>query len=133
MNSQGVPLVVMLSGANRHDSMLFQPVLDALPAIGGKPGRPRIRPHKVHADKGYDYPKCRNYLRGRGIVPRIARRGVESRERLGLHRWVVERTLAWFNAFRKLRIRYERCADAYKGLCDIACCIICLRFVERFC
>jgi transposase len=113
--------------------MLFQPMLDALPAIGGKLGRPRKRPHKVHADKGYDYPKCRHYPCGRGIVPRSARRSVESKERLGRHRWIVERTLAWLNAFRKLRIRYERCADAYKALCEIACSIICLRFVEQFC
>ncbi len=36
-------------------------------------------PHKLHADKGYDYPRCRRALRSRGIIPRIARRGIESR------------------------------------------------------
>ena len=133
MNGDGVPLVCLLSGAERHDSKLFAPALDALPSVAGKPGRPRKLPHKLHADKGYDYPRCREYLRLRGIVPRIARRGVESKERLGRHRWLVERTLAWLNQFRKLRIRFERCADAYLALCKLACSLITLRFVQSFC
>jgi hypothetical protein len=42
----------------------------------GKPGRPRKRPKKLHADKGYDFSRCREALRGRGIRARIARRGI---------------------------------------------------------
>jgi IS5 family transposase len=60
---------------------------------------------KLHADKGYDYLLCRRALRKRGITPRIARRGIESRERLGRYRWVVERTLSWLNRFRRLKVR----------------------------
>jgi transposase len=45
------------------------------------------------------------------MLEETARRGIESSERLGRYRWVVERTLAWFNGFRRLRIRYERRAD----------------------
>ncbi|HML54555.1 MAG: IS5 family transposase [Solidesulfovibrio sp.] len=133
VNSDGLPLVCLLSGAHRHDLKMLVPAVEALPALGGAPGRPRKRPHKMHADKGYDYPECRCFLRSRGIVPRIARRSVESSTRLGCHRWVVERTLSWLNRFRKLRIRYERCADAYLALCKFACCLICMRFVRRFC
>lgn len=128
MNMDGIPLVCRISGANRHDSKMFVPTVDALPAIGGALGRPRKRPHKMHADKGYDYPACRAHCRKHGIVPRIARRGVESSERLGRHRWVVERTLSWLNRFRKLRIRYERSVDAYLALCTLACSVITLRF-----
>jgi transposase len=54
---------------------------------------------------------CRRALRRRGISPRIARRGVESSQRLGRHRWKVERSLAWLLANRRLTIRYERRAD----------------------
>ncbi len=128
VNSDGIPLVCQLSGANRHDSKMFSSVLNALPSLGGAPGRPRKRPYKLHADKGYDYSACREYCRKKGIVPRIARRGIESSERLGRHRWVVERTLSWLNRFRKLRIRYERSADAYLALCSLACSVITLRF-----
>ena len=53
-----------VSGANRHDSMLFEEVIDAVPPVAGRRGRPRQRPDKVHADKGYDYPKCRRALFG---------------------------------------------------------------------
>ena len=60
----------------------------------GRPGRPRKRPAKLHADKGDDYPGCRQILRRRGIIPRIARRSVESSQRLGRQRWKVERSLA---------------------------------------
>jgi IS5 family transposase len=60
-------------------------------------GRQRKRPDKLHADKAYDFPCCRKNLRARGVIPRIARRGVESSAHLGRHRWVVERTFAWIN------------------------------------
>jgi len=63
----------------------------------GRPGRPRWRPAKLHADKGDDFPSCRQALRRRKISPRIARRGVESSQRLGRHRWKVERSLGWLS------------------------------------
>ena len=76
---------------------------------------------------GYDYAACRRALRKRGIVPRIARRGVESSERLGRHRWVVERTLAWLNRFRRLKVRYERRDDIHLAFCLLACALVCIR------
>jgi hypothetical protein len=56
---------------------------------------------------GYDHPSCRQALRRRGITPRIARRGVEPRDKLGRHRYVVERSLAWLVGHRRLQVRYE--------------------------
>ncbi len=76
----------MLSGANVHDSTVFDDLIDAVPPIRGRLGRPRKRPAKLHADKGYDDPRCRSALTTRRIKVRIARRGVESSERLGRHR-----------------------------------------------
>ena len=84
-----------LTGANVHDSkVLAEELVDSIVPVRGKRGRPRKRPGKLHADKGYDFPRCRGFLRGRGIRSRIARRSVETSEKLGRHRWVVERTLA---------------------------------------
>ncbi len=57
-------------------------------------GRPRKRPKKLQAEKAYEFPRCREALRKRGITPRIARRGIESSEKLGRYRWVVQRTLS---------------------------------------
>src|SRR2546427_9067458 len=75
-----------------------------------------FRPAKLHADKGYDFKRCRAHLRQRGIIGRIARRGIESSERLGKNRWVVERTHSWFAGFGKLRIRFERRLDIHEAL-----------------
>jgi IS5 family transposase len=130
----GVPLAVMLTAANVHDSVVFEAVLDAIPPIKGLWGRPRKRPAKLHADKGYDFDRCRQACRRRGIRPRIARRGVESSERLGRHRWVVERTLAWLNRFRRLTVRYERRADIHEAFLTLGCILITWDAVQReFC
>ena len=72
----GVPLAVVLTAANVHDSNVFfeeEVVVDAIEPIK-RPGRgrPRKRPAKLHADKGYDAEKCRKALRKRGIKSRIA-------------------------------------------------------------
>ena len=56
--------------------------------------------------------------------PRIARRGIESSQRLGRHRYVVERSLAWLVGYRRLQVRYERRADIVLGLMHLACALI---------
>ena len=129
----GIPLALVLTGANRHDSMALTTVVDAVHPVPQRRGRPRKRPQKLHADKGYDFDRCRKDLRKRSITPRIARRGIDSSEHLGKHRWVVERTFAWINQFRRLAIRYERHADLYRAFLVLAAAIICFRAVRRFC
>ncbi|EKS7771152.1 IS5 family transposase, partial [Edwardsiella ictaluri] len=133
LERQGIPRAVLVSGANRHDPIMFEPLLDALPALAGKRERPRYRPDKRHADKGYDFRRCRDYLRRRGIKARIARRCIDSHDCLGRYRWVVERTHGWLAGFGKLGIRFERRLDTHLALLTLACAVICLRFVERFC
>ncbi|MFB6680090.1 IS5/IS1182 family transposase, partial [Streptomyces sp. NPDC056390] len=88
-------------------------------------GRPRHRPRRLFADRGYD--KYRRLVRARGITPKIARRGVPHGSGLGKTRWVVKRTFAWLHQFKRLRIRYEIRADLHLGLLQFACSIICLR------
>ena len=83
-----------LSGANRNDCTMLATTLDAVPGVRHGRGRPRKRPGKLHADKAYDHRRCRQECRARSVKPRIARRGIDSSQRLGKHRWVVERTFA---------------------------------------
>ena len=114
----GIPLAVRLSPGNAHDATQLLPLVDAIPSIigpRGRPGRPRKRPAKLHADKAYDSGDLRQALRSRGITPRIARRGIDSSERLGRHRWVIERTFSWLLGFRRLGVRYERAQTYSKG------------------
>jgi hypothetical protein len=97
-----VPLAIALTDAHVHDSKVIEDPIDSITPVKGERGRPRRRPEKLHADKGYDYPRCRRFLRKRGIKTRIARRGIESSEKLGRHQWMVERTLAWLSRCRRL-------------------------------
>ncbi|MFC9948969.1 IS5 family transposase [Streptomyces pratensis] len=127
VDRHGTPLAVTLTGGNRHDVTQLLPLLDAIPSIRGMRGRPRRKPRRLYADRGYDFDKYRRLLWERGIKPLIARRGAAHGSGLGKVRWVVERTFAWLHQFKRLRIRYERRADLHQGLLQLACSIICLR------
>jgi Transposase DDE domain len=87
----GIPLAVTLTGGNRNDITQLIPLVDAVPPIRGRRGRPRHRPRELFADRGYDHDSYRRQLRQRGITARIARRGVAHGSGLGKKRWVVER------------------------------------------
>lgn len=113
-----MPPALTVTGANRHDSMVFEARIDAIPSVPGLPGRPR----------------CRQPLHKRGIEPHnIARRGIESHARPGRHRWTVERTHARFAAFGKLRMRFKRRIDIHMALLGLACGVMCARLVEQSC
>ncbi|SIT79959.1 Transposase DDE domain-containing protein [Burkholderia sp. b13] len=114
----------------RHDSMAFERTLPAVPGLNGSPCK---RPGTLHADKDYDFARCRRYLKQRAITASIAHRGVEKRERLGRHCWVVEHTHAWLAGFGKLHIRSERRLDIYIALLCLAAAVICSRFVDDLC
>ncbi|WP_081897660.1 IS5 family transposase [Massilia sp. BSC265] len=133
VDERGLPLVAQISGAQVHDSRFLIPLIELIPAVKGLAGRARKRPGKLHADRAYASRAHRAWLRSRGIAARIARYGVESRERLGRWCWVVERTLGWLHRFRRLRIRLERRADVHQAFLSLACSLICWRYVERFC
>ena len=126
-----MPLTIALTGAHVHDSKVFGGLIDSIVPVRGKRGRPRRRPEKLHAYKGYDYPRCRRSLRKRGIRARIARRGGESGERSGRHRWVVERTLAWLSRCRRLCVRCEQRTDIHEALLVLCCALICPSFLRE--
>jgi transposase len=107
------------------------PLLDSICPIPGPRGRPRHRPDKLHADKAYDIRALRDEVRRRGIAVRIARKGVESNERLGRHRWVVEACLAWLQRNRRLVRRYERKAEHFQAFADLACALLSYRRLRK--
>jgi hypothetical protein len=59
IDRNGIPVMFCVTGANRHDSVVFEELVDALPSVPGRIGKPRRWPDKLHADKGYDYKRCR--------------------------------------------------------------------------
>jgi len=98
-----------------------------VPPVRGRVGRPRRRPQRLSADRGYDYDKYRRELRRRGITPEIARRGTAHGSGLGRYRWVVERTFAWLHQFKRLLVRYDRRAEIHEAFLALACCLVCFR------
>ena len=93
VDAAGIPLGGIAAPANRHDSPLLGPTLDALEIGSG--------PMTVHLDRGYDSGVTRALLAARGIAAEIAARGKPAPVTAG-QRWVVERTNAWTNAHKKL-------------------------------
>ena len=61
------------------------------------------------------------------------RRGIDSSQRLGRHRWVVARSFAWLLGFRRLGVHYQRRADLLQRLLHMGapygCSLICVRFL----
>jgi len=45
-------------------------------------------------------------------------------------RWIVERTFAWLNQFRRLRVRYEKRSDIHGAFLSLGCALICWRFLR---
>ena len=76
------------------------PLVDAIPPVRGRRGRPRRRPRELY---------------GSG---------------LGKKRWVVERTIAWLHQYRRLRIRCERRDDIHEAFLAIGCSLICLKLLQ---
>jgi transposase len=129
-DGRGIPLAIHLTGANRNDSQQALALVDAIPSLQGERGRPRHRPDCVLGDRGYDAEAIRQGLRARRIVPWLAKRNTEHGSGLGRWRWVVERTFAWLNQFRRLRVRYEKRADIHEAFLALGCILICWRFLE---
>lgn len=127
----GLPLAVLVSAANTPDAQLLMPLLDSIAPIRSRRGRPRQRPDKLHADKAYDQRALREQVRRRGIGVRIARKGVESSQRLGRHRWIIEACLSWLQNNRRLVRRYERKPEHFQAFADLGCILICYRRLTK--
>jgi len=107
-DGKGIPLSVVVDGANRHDKMLLKGTLDAI--IIERPSHEVTQ--NICMDKGYDFPDIRELVEEYGYSAHIRRRGEEN-IRIDIpgyraRRWVVERTHSWINRFRRLLIRWEK-------------------------
>ena len=122
---------MLISAANTPDAQLMLPLLDSIAPVRSRRGRPRQRPAKLHADKAYDQKALRAEVRRRGIAVRIARKGIESSQRLGRHRWIVEACLSWLMNNRRLVRRYERKAEHFQAFADLGCILICHRRLTK--
>ncbi|WP_443078979.1 IS5 family transposase [Streptosporangium sp. NBC_01495] len=133
-DGNGIPLAVSLTGGNRNDVLRLMPLLEAVPPVRGKVGKvgkPRRRPAALYADRAYDHDCHRRSVREKHVTPVIARRGTAHGSGLGVHRWVVEQTIALLHWFRRLRIRWEIRDDIHEAFLILALAIICWRRLAR--
>ena len=129
----GIPLATSLTAGNTNDITQLLPLVEAIPPVRGRRGRPRQRPDALYADRAYDSTKHRDKLRDMRIDPQIAQRGTDHGSGLGTIRWVVERTIAWYHGMRRLRIRWERRDDIHEAFLGLATCVICYRHIKTLC
>ncbi len=125
-DAAGVPLVVQLTAANQHDVTTALPLVTEIPAVPGKPGRPKQKPDTLVADKAFDCEALRQLLRWLGIDPHIPKRGT-GESGLGKFRWFIERTLSWFHQFRRLRIRWDRRPEIHQAFLSLTAGVVCFR------
>jgi len=120
-----------VTGGNRNDVTQMIPLVDRVPPVRGRVGRPRRRPDRLTADRGYDHDTYRRELRQRGIASEIAHRQTEHGSGLGRVRWVVARAFAWLRHFKRLLVRYGRRHEIHDAFLALGCCLVCFRRLRR--
>ena len=138
VDGAGTPLGLHVAAASPAEVTLLDATLATVHVPRAhRAGRPRQRPDRLIADRGYDSNAVRAALDTRGIQPLIPARANNRRathqDGRGLRRyrrrWIVERSNAWLYNFRRLVVRYERSAEIYTGLVHVACALIALKRV----
>jgi len=121
----GIPLAVVVDGANRHDMKLVAATLDGL--VIARPAPTEEAPQHLCLDAGYDYDAVRADVTERGYTAHIRPRG-EERQHAGStdptkrpRRWVVERTHSWLDRSRRLLVRWEKKVQNYLAFLHLAC------------
>jgi transposase len=128
VDERGVPLSIVVTGANRHDVSQLELVLDEIIIA-----RPETEQH-LCADKGYTGEPAQKAIKDRNYIPHVKQRGEEIQEKkdnpeFRCRRWIVEVAHSWFNRFRKLLVRYEKLTNTYEALLHMAAAIIAFRKV----
>lgn len=134
VEASGGPLAIVVSGANTHDTKLLSATLDAV--VVDRPEPTEEKAQHLCLDKGYDNPTGRQAAIDHHYTPHIRRIGEEKfdenkEKRYPARRWVVERTLAWLSKCRAILVRYDKKAQNYLALLQLACGLIWYRRYHR--
>jgi transposase len=111
-------------------------LLRAVPPLVGRDGAVHARPPALQGDAGYGFPWTRLLVWLLGITPELKPRAApgapaDHGSGLGRTRFVVERTRAWFAAFRRIKVCYERTGAHFQGFHELAACVICARKLKH--
>lgn len=127
---RGAPLSVVVTAANTHDKKVALSTIDSI--IIRRPEKVIYRLHHLCLDKGYDYEDVIEGVLERDYILHIKHRGeieVEPENKYPARRWVVERTHAWHNKFRRLLVRWERKTEHYEAMIHLASVLIIYRLI----
>ena len=132
VDGRGVPLSLVVTGANVHDSQGLEAVLSAIVVKRRSPAYRRSK--HLCADAGYRGTKHLQTIESHGYIAHVVDRNREAQtKRRHPHkkarRWVVEVCHSWFNRFRKLLVRYEKLERSFLALNHLAAAIIAFRKV----
>jgi transposase len=142
IDGNGLPLGFHLDSANCAEVKLAEQTLDTI-QVARPHGRPKQRPAKLVADRGYDSRAFRHALRRRGIQMCIPakRRPVTWRRKRGRpvvarkddyrQRFKVERSFAWLGNYRRLLIRWEHGSSIYRSFFACAIMRLCVARLSR--
>lgn len=83
VDGYGIPLAATVSAANAPDVTQLEGVVDAIPDVKGKPGRPRRRPDELYGDRGFDSEPHRAKRRRRGDQAEAGAAEDRARQRAG--------------------------------------------------
>jgi putative transposase len=133
VDGDGGPLGAVIAGANVPDFKLLEETIRAV--VVERPGPEEGEQH-LGLDAGYDNEASRKVVAEHGYVGHIrpAREGPRPKRRPGrrkARRWVVERTLAWLSKCRALLVRYDKHAENFLGLIQLACGLLWYRRLHR--
>ena len=137
VEADGGPLGVVIAGANVPDVQLLEETLEAI--VVDRPEVTEEEPQNLCLDKGYDQPLGHEVIEQTDYTPHIRPRREKEEDlppkdqRHPARRWVVERTLAWLQKCRGILIRYDKKAQNYLGLIQLACALLWFRRVDRLC
>ena len=130
VDAHGIPLSLVVTGANRHDVTQLEAVLDAL--VIERPTVTSKNAQHLCADNAYPGEPARQAMVARNYTPPVRPRAAVARlkktvPRFRARRWVVEAGHSWFNRFRKIYPRYEKTRASHEALHHLAAAIICWR------
>ncbi len=133
VEAAGGPLGVAIEGANVHDTKLLAATIEAI--VVERPNPEELLQH-LCLDKAYDNPTGAAGCEAGGYVPHIRRIGEEKLDGAAqkthpARRWVVERTIAWLQKCRALLVRYDKKAENYLALIQLACALLWSRRLQR--
>ena len=130
VDARGLPVAVDTSSATPHESKLVQGLFDFMLTS--------VTPDRVVGDKAYDSDALDDMLAAQGtdlIAPHRSSRRPENKTQDGRflrrykRRWTVERTISWFQNYRRLCIRWEKSTKLFQGFLHLSCALLLLREV----